>query len=82
MKATLVIEREQMPTEKPRLSLRIDPEIRRQAIEAMRKGETLTEFVEAALLSEIRRRSGAGEPSTPPASSSEPKLPRGRRPKT
>lgn len=63
---------------KSRIQAYVREVVRLAALEAMVKGETLSDFVEAAILGEIERRKGGAGSSTPAV----PALPRrGRKPK-
>ena len=70
-----------MPTEpgKDKVSthVRLTAELRRGAIELLRRDETLTEFIEVAMAREIERRKAEPETGT----SGPAKLLRGKRPK-
>ncbi len=63
--------------QKARINALISADIRSKAIEAMRKSETLREFLEVAILGEVERR----KTDTGPAPAPPKRLPTGRRAK-
>lgn len=62
---------------KARINAEIDADVRTKALDAMRKGETLREFLQAAILGEVERRKAAPGP----APDAPRRLPPGRRPR-